>query len=102
MLAHNHVVFLAGLALLVGSGAPLAQTAVPTTNTTSPPPAAHPVIKPGDRLCLRQTGSRIQPRHGRCLGVAGRSYSGDELQHTGAPDTARALQMLDPSVRRGR
>jgi len=58
-------------------------------------------IKPGDRMCLRNTGSLIPPRHGKCLAVAGSSYSAEDLRRTGAPDTARALQMLDPSIRIG-
>ncbi len=59
---------------------------------------AHHVIKPGDRECLQHTGSLIPPKKGECLSVAGRSYSGDELRRTGAPTTAGALRMLDPSI----
>ena len=89
------------------AGAVFAQTSVPapassaslTTQAASTP---HAVIKPGDRACIRQTGSLIPARQGQCLPVAGRSYSGDELRRTGTPDTARALQMLDPSISVGR
>ncbi|MDE2156368.1 MAG: hypothetical protein KGJ32_10810 [Xanthomonadaceae bacterium] len=56
------------------------------------------LIKPGDRNCLQQTGSLIRARKGRCLPLPGQSYSGDELQRTGATDTAHALQMLDPRI----
>ncbi len=63
--------------------------------------ADHRVIKPGDRNCLRSTGSLIKPKKGECLPVTGRSYSGDELRRTGQPDNARALQMLDPSISSG-
>jgi hypothetical protein len=63
--------------------------------------ANHQVIKPGDRNCLRNTGSLIPAKKGECLPVTGRSYSGDELRRTGHPDTARALQTLDPSVNVG-
>lgn len=56
-----------------------------------------------DRNCLRQTGSRIAPRadkHGRkCVNAPGRSYSKEDLDRTGAIDTADALRRLDPSVR---
>lgn len=55
-------------------------------------------LRPGDRNCLRSTGSLIPAREGQCLPVAGRSYSGDELRRTGVNNTARALQMLDPSI----
>jgi hypothetical protein len=63
--------------------------------------ADHRLIKPGDRNCLRSTGSLIPPKKGDCLPVAGRSYSRDELRNTGAIDNAHALQMLDPSITLG-
>ncbi len=77
--------------------APAASTA---TSRSAPP--TRQVNRPGDRTCLRETGSLIRAKPGHCLPVPGRSYSGEELQRTGAPDTARALQMLDPSISRGR
>ncbi|MEY2160869.1 MULTISPECIES: hypothetical protein [unclassified Rhodanobacter] len=55
-------------------------------------------LRPGDRNCLRSTGSLIPVKEGQCLPVAGRSYSGDELRRTGVNNTARALQMLDPGI----
>jgi len=60
--------------------------------------SGHRLIKPGDRNCLRDTGSHIPAKKGECLSVTGRSYSREELQRTGAPNNARALQMLDPSI----
>jgi hypothetical protein len=57
-----------------------------------------PLIRPGDRDCLRHTGSLIPAKKGHCLPVTGRSYSREELQRTGTQNTARALQMLDPSI----
>lgn len=63
--------------------------------------ADHRLVKPGDRNCLRHTGSLIPPKKGECLPVHGRSYSGDELRRTGAINNARALQMLDPSISGG-
>lgn len=56
------------------------------------------LIKPGDRNCLRDTGSLIPAKKGQCLPVTGRSYSREELQRTGTQNNARALQMLDPSI----
>ncbi len=50
------------------------------------------------RNCIRDTGSHIPPPKGQCLPVAGRSYSQQDIQRTGATDVGRALQMLDPSV----
>ena len=60
--------------------------------------AGTPVIKPGDSTCLRDTGSLIRAKQGECLPVTGRSYSRDELLRTGTQDTARGLQVLDPSI----
>jgi hypothetical protein len=59
---------------------------------------SHPVPKPGNRNCLRDTGSLIPAKKGECLPVAGRSYSGDEIRRTGMQNNARALQTLDPSI----
>jgi uncharacterized membrane protein len=89
------------------AGAVFAQTSAPAPATSAPlaaqaTPTAHAVIQPGDRACIRQTGSLIPAKEGQCLPVAGRSYSGDEIRRTGSPDTARALQMLDPSISIGR
>lgn len=55
-----------------------------------------------DRHCLRETGSRIK-RKGKdgCLPLAGRSYSKDDLDSTGAATVAEALERLDPAIRRG-
>ena len=56
------------------------------------------VPTPGSRNCIRDTGSHIPPKKGQCLPVAGRSYSQEDIQRTGAMNVGRALQMLDPSV----
>jgi hypothetical protein len=95
------------LVLATSAGMASAQAPLPASATSAAPaaqvaPAAHAVIKPGDRTCLQQTGSLIRAKPGQCLPVAGRSYSGEELRRTGTPDTARALQMLDPSISVGR
>ena len=90
----------------VGFGAcAMAQTvrpAPPTTPTVADQPTArqqHQVIKPGDRNCIRSTGSLIPAKHGQCLqGAFGRSYSARELRSTGQPNTADALRMLDPAI----
>ncbi|MBS0431338.1 MAG: hypothetical protein JSS21_02875 [Proteobacteria bacterium] len=59
------------------------------------------VPAPGDRNCLRDTGSHIPPPKGGCLPVAGRSYSHEDIQRTGQTDIGQALQQLDPSVTSG-
>lgn len=57
-----------------------------------------PVPAPGDRNCVQDTGSHIPPAKGKCLPVAGRSYSHEDIQRTGQQDIGQALQQLDPSV----
>jgi len=104
------------LSLAMLSGAVMVSTAAAQSLPQSAPPASyadqpaatsktpesdHRLVKPGDRNCLRQTGSLIPPKKGDCLPVAGRSYSHDELRNTGAIDNAHALQMLDPSISLG-
>jgi hypothetical protein len=77
--------------------APSAVTPMPATarNKADNP---RPVPAPGDRNCLRDTGSHIPPPKGQCLPVAGTSYGAREIQRTGATDVGQALQMLDPSI----
>lgn len=94
-------------ALLTGLGISAlvnAQSATPVAEAqtnhavTQSASTAHPVPKPGDRNCLRDTGSLIPAKKGECLPVAGRSYSAEELRRTGMQNNARALQALDPSI----
>jgi hypothetical protein len=69
------------------------------------PPAPEKVV--GDRTaataprfdCLT-TGTRIALKDGECANVAGRVYTQDDLQRTGAINPAEALRMLDPSFSR--
>ena len=61
-------------------------------------PQSNSPIKPGDRNCLRDTGSLIKPKPGQCLPVAGRSYSREDIDRTGARTLGPALKDLDPSV----
>lgn len=86
-----------------------AQTAPPTTRTPTVTPAAAQKAAPDAQharnatqrdnpFCLRDTGSRIKPPPGHCLPVAGRSYSRQDIDRTGATNIGQALQMLDPSV----
>ena len=101
-------VLIAGLsisAISIAQTSPKMPQSTPGTDQASvsaeAPAADHPLIKPGDRACLRHTGSLIPPKKGDCLPVAGRSYGGNELRNTGAIDNAHALQMLDPSISLG-
>lgn len=54
-----------------------------------------------DRNCLKYTGSRLiradsKGRH--CVNAAGRSYSKEDIDRTGATDLHDALRKLDPAV----
>ncbi len=80
------------------SGQQTAQTATAATPAPAGNNAQRPVPAPGDRTCIRDTGSHIPPPKGQCLPVAGTSYSHQDIQRTGATDVGHALQMLDPSV----
>jgi hypothetical protein len=62
------------------------------------PATVRPLVKPGDYNCLRSTGSRIRPKAGECLPVAGRAYRREDIERTGARNTADALRMLDPRI----
>ena len=81
-----------------------AQTARPASHAapaaaTRPAEQQRQVIKPGDRDCIRDTGSLIPAKRGQCLqGAFGRSYSAEELRDTGQPRMGDALRMLDPAI----
>jgi hypothetical protein len=68
---------------------------------TAPQPhlvdAAAQGIPVNGSTCM-STGTRIQLKPDQCANVPGRSFSKDELDRTGAPTTAEALRMLDPSL----
>lgn len=70
-----------------------AQQTAPSTTTAKQSP-----IKPGDRNCIRDTGSLIPAKKGECLPVAGRSYSKQDIDNTGARTLGPALERLDPSI----
>jgi hypothetical protein len=72
--------------------APAQQAASSTTAAKQSP------IKPGDRNCIRDTGSLIPPKKGECLPVAGHSYTKQDIDNTGERTLGPALQKLDPSI----
>jgi hypothetical protein len=98
------------LATLLAVGFAATAFAAPqsATQSTTPagPSAAAPAatqahqspIKPGDRNCLRDTGSLIPPKKGECLPVFGRTYTKDDIDSTGAHTLGPALERLDPSI----
>ena len=103
MLKTTRLSLAAAFGLVIGAFA-TAQTAPPTANAmpkaaTQSTARQRQVIKPGDRNCLRDTGSLIPAKKGQCLqGAFGRSYSARELRSTGQQDIAGALRMLDPAI----
>lgn len=77
----------------------LAQSlAAPAFAQSSAQPSAQQAARPNDRNCIRDTGSRIPVKKGRCLPVTGRSYSQQDLLRTGRPNLGEALQQLDPRI----
>lgn len=54
-----------------------------------------------DRICLRETGTRIQrrDRKDQCVNANGRSYTREDLDRTGDVNLADALRRLDPAIR---
>ena len=93
-------------ALLLSAAPAFAQDVTPPAAPAAAPAADEPVRdKALDRLCLRETGTRIRHRAGKSNGrdcpsmQAGRAYTQDDLRSTGQADIAQALRMLDPSIR---
>lgn len=103
----KHFVLISSLILLCGVGmasahqAPAAATSgAPAKDAASAP--SRQLLHPGDRACIQSTGSLIPAKPGHCLmGVAGRSYSRQDLQNTGQNQLGQALEQLDPSVSLG-
>ena len=87
----------------MASNPPVTSRAPTRSSHANQPPSKtdQSAIKPGNRMCLRHTGSLIPPKPDECINAVGTSYSAEDLRRTGEPDTARALQMLDPSIRIG-
>ena len=82
----------AGLAVAFG----LAACAHPT-----PAPEQTAQNTPQNRECIQDTGTRIPQPEGTCRNVPGSSYTQADIQRTGEPDTAKALQKLDPRLSPG-
>lgn len=97
-------------ALLAFTAAASAQSTAPAVDAQVPSDATEATGQDeafADRLCLRQTGSRIiATRHLRsrddakeCVASNGRVYTRADIDSTGAVDLADALRRLDPSIR---
>ena len=65
----------------------------------TPPASAKGSKQPGtDHNCLRQTGSHIPPKDGKCIPAPGRAYDKQDIDRTGEQRLGPALRTLDPSV----
>lgn len=83
----------AGVALLLASASVAAEDAA----TQAP---GDPRTEPQESSsCLKETGSRIKPTEDQpCINAAGRAYTREDIERTGATTTAEALRKLSPSV----
>jgi hypothetical protein len=83
--------------LLIGAFlvVPLAACTTPSA-TREPPKSASlaPARTPG---CVPDTASRIPMREADCAEF-GRTYTQEDLLHTGAADAGQALRLLDPAL----
>jgi len=96
MLSATLTAGLATAAFAAQNAPPLADQP-PTASTAAAPRHASP-LKPGDRQCIRDTGSLIPAKKGQCLPVAGRSYSKGDIDATGETTLGPALEKLDPAI----
>lgn len=67
----------------------------PPASSTGGKAAQRPV---DERHCLRQTGSHIPPKEGKCIPMPGRVYDKQDIDRTGENRLGPALKKLDPSV----
>lgn len=84
-----------------------AQTAPVTKNATASDSSMQ-ASTTHHRGCIQQTGSLIAATEARkasrnnqpvqCSGQPGRSYDREDIERTGATNTADALRMLDPAI----
>lgn len=83
--------------LLIAAGLPLALAS--STSFADPPstPSAAPVVA-DPAHCLKDTGSRIKPKDGRCVNAPGQVISHEDIERSGATNTAEALRDLSPAV----
>jgi hypothetical protein len=88
----------AGFAMAVRGAPQSTPSGDQPAQATTATPAKQSPLKPGDRNCIRDTGSLIPPKKGECLPVAGRTYSKQDLDSTGQSTLGPALQQLDPSI----
>ena len=73
----------------------LAACAATPANVKPKPASALAVAE--NPFCLKQTGSRIAGNAADCSAF-GRSYSRDDIDHTGSTSAEDALRLLDPAI----
>ncbi|MFC4728261.1 hypothetical protein [Coralloluteibacterium thermophilus] len=94
---------------------PVPETPEPVEDFGDGPVHADPVDRESAALhrdCVEETGTRIRdtsraaraddPRQARDCARPGRAYSREDIERTGETDLGRALERLDPAIRRGR
>jgi hypothetical protein len=89
MITYLRVTTAIGAALILAACAPATSNVKPKT-VASDAVAQNPA-------CLTQTGSRIAANNANCS-AAGRSYSHDDIDRTGATTAGEALRLMDPSI----
>lgn len=98
------------IALVLAAAPALAQDAPAPEAAPAEPKAAEATTPEAPRHCLQATGSRVTAaqnaraeREGkptrRCAAAAGRVYTADDIDRTGAVNIADALRMLDTGAR---
>ena len=83
--------------LLIGALLALPLAACTTPSATREPPKSASLAPARTRGCVPDTATRIPVKETDCAGF-GRTYTQQDLQRTGQPDTAQALRLLDPSL----
>lgn len=68
-------------------------TSAPQTHNTAPPTATNAL-----RCPPMDTATRLPPRPGECSPGDVKSYTGEQLEQTGATQTGDALRYLDPEI----
>jgi len=83
--------------LVIGAGLVLALVGCTTPSPTREP-ASTALLAPAPTAgCVADTATRIPVKEHDCAGF-GRTYTQEDIQRTGQPDTAQALRLLDPSL----
>jgi hypothetical protein len=79
---------------MISVAAALALGACASTSGNS---GTKPVAASQPAGCVSGTGTRIAAAPGNCAGF-GRTYTQEDIEHTGETTAGGALRMLDPSV----